>query len=77
MQLKERLPLNPTDSVRILWNPDFIRVLVAGGPHVWLGLFVGEQFKGGDRVTKKVELPANWHKLVEKYKNIVPTYVRY
>ena len=28
-------------------------------------------------VTKRIELPANWDKLVEKYRDIVPTYVRY
>ncbi len=74
---KEWLPLNPMDSMRILRDPDWIRVLVAGGPGNFLGLFVGAVHEGMDWVTKKVELPANWDKLVEKYKNIVPTYARY
>jgi hypothetical protein len=29
------------------------------------------------KVVVKVEFSANWHKLVKRYKNIVPTCVRY
>ena len=28
-------------------------------------------------VTKKISLPKNWDKLVEKYKDVVPTYKAY
>ena len=30
-----------------------------------------------DFVTKKIDLPSNWDELVNKYKNVVPHYVRY
>jgi hypothetical protein len=52
-----------------------VHIIVAGGPGpCWMGLL---RAFGGKGVTQKVELPANWHKLVEKYMNIVPTYARY
>jgi hypothetical protein len=71
-----RKQLNPRASVRILslfptWC-DPVQIYVFGGPGSWVGLV-----SGGDIVTEKVELPANWDKLVKKYKNVVPTYVRY
>ena len=28
-------------------------------------------------ITKKIELPHNWDKLTEKYKNVVPVYQAY
>jgi hypothetical protein len=61
---------------RGLQDEDFILV-VAGGPGVWHGL---HQSAGGFKnsfVTKKINLPKNWDKLVAKYKNLVPNYVRY
>lgn len=72
---KERLPLNPTDFMRLFWDPDWIRVVVAGGPGGWIGLFQGDYIEGTDWVTIKVELPKNWERLVAKYKNVVPSYV--
>ena len=74
---KERLPMNPEDPVAIFWEPDWIRVIVAGGPGNFMGLVQGGMAEGMDWVTKKLELPANWDKLVKKYKDIVPTYARY
>jgi hypothetical protein len=61
---------------RGLQNEDFILV-VAGGPGVWQGLL---QSAGGFKnsfVSRKINLPKNWDKLVAKYKNLVPNYVRY
>jgi hypothetical protein len=49
-----------------------VRVVVCGGPGSWIVLT-----KGGKGLTKKIELPAEWDKLVKKYKNLVPTYGRY
>ena len=74
---EKKLPINPQDSVSILNNPDSIRVLVTGGPGNWISLLLGPPSKSSDWVTKKVELPANWDKLVQKYKGIVPTYAHY
>ncbi len=66
-----------TDSFQILQitqrNPEPVQVYVFGGFGSWLGFLQG----GPTPVITKVELPANWGKLVAKYKNIVPTYVRY
>ena len=52
-----------------------VQVIVAGGPGpCWMGML---KAFGGKGVTQKVELPANWDKLVAKYRNLVPTYSRY
>jgi hypothetical protein len=70
--------VNREDTMRILRDPSWIRVVVAGGPGKFMGLHGGvviDPFQ--DWVTKKVELPAKWDSLVKKYKNLVPTYVRY
>jgi hypothetical protein len=59
-----------------LKNEDFM-IVIAGGPGVWHGLL---QSAGGFEnyfVTKKINLPRNWEKLQAKYKNLVPTYVKY
>jgi hypothetical protein len=74
---RERPAMNPEDPVLALHGPDSIRILVAGGSG---GLMVDVATGGsitGNWVTKKVQLPANWNKLVEKYKALVPTHVRY
>ncbi len=62
-----------------LFIPEWVRVLVAGEPANTMGLAIGLHMGGRNRqfVTKKLQLPANWDKLVEKYRNLVPTYVRY
>jgi hypothetical protein len=49
-----------------------LRLVVAGGGQNQIGVYRG--FGG---ITKKINLPANWDKLVAKYKDIVPTYVMY
>ncbi|MBI4321609.1 MAG: hypothetical protein HY675_24200 [Chloroflexi bacterium] len=76
--LWQRPPHHPQDSMAILNSPDWIRVVVAGGPSGNLGLVQGGSAeRGNEWVTKKVELPADWDKLVEKYSNLVPRYVQY
>ncbi|MFC1932445.1 hypothetical protein ACFLXU_02285, partial [Chloroflexota bacterium] len=79
-----RGPIDPQDSVSIMGNPDLIKLLVAGGAGgLAVGLIAGGYNPArwgtipGQRVIKKVELPANWNKLVQKYKDMVPIYVRY
>ena len=54
-------------------DPDPVQVYVFGGFGSWMGFLQG----GPPPITKKVELPENWAQLVKKYKNVVPTYVRY
>ncbi|MFH1651299.1 MAG: hypothetical protein ABID87_04270 [Chloroflexota bacterium] len=81
---KWRLASEPTDPIRILNNPEWIRVLVTGGPGNHIGLLTGggaaakgESPTGMDWVTRKVTLPANWDALVKKYKNLVPVWARH
>jgi hypothetical protein len=69
--------LNPQEYVSIIRqtvNKEPVLLFVAGGSGTRIGLFAG-----GPRpwVTQKVELPANWEKLIAKYKNLVPSYLRY
>jgi hypothetical protein len=58
---------------------DALMIVVAGGPGVWYGLFKssGGGILGNDFVSKKIQLPKNWKRLVEKYKDFVPTYESY
>lgn len=65
------------DSAPLLENPAWIRIIVAGGPGNFTGMYGGSCWEGGDWVTHKVNLPAGWNSLVNKYKNIVPTYAMY
>jgi hypothetical protein len=52
-----------------------VHIIVAGGPGpCWMGLLKAFKGKG---VTQKVELPPNWGKLVQKHRDIVPTYAAY
>jgi len=54
-------------------------ILVAGGPGSFIGLLrsVGPGFFNNALVTKKIELPKNWDKLVAKYSNLKPIYEKY
>jgi hypothetical protein len=54
-------------------QPNPIQIFVAGGWGSWTGLISG----GQGITTVKIELPANWDKLVAKYRNVVPTYAKY
>jgi hypothetical protein len=54
-------------------NPDPVQVFVFGGFGSWMGFLQG----GPSPIVKKIDLPGNWAQLVKKYKNVVPTYVRY
>ena len=74
---KEFETLANTDSMPLIISPDGVSIIVCGKFSSWIGLATGSYLSGGVFVTKKVELPANWKNLVEKYKDIVPTYIRY
>jgi hypothetical protein len=52
-------------------------IVVAGGPGAWMGMFRSVGGIENDFVTTKIDLPKNWDKLVEKYKNVIPTYAGY
>jgi len=54
-------------------DPEPVQIVVYGGFGSWMGFLQG----GPSPITKKADLPKNWVQLVNKYKNIVPNYVRY
>ena len=60
-------------------NPEDLMIVVAGGPGAFSAHLrsAGGSMMGSGFVTKKIELPKNWDRLVAKYKNLVPTYFRY
>jgi hypothetical protein len=69
--------LKPDDLVPILQadhrGPPVVKIYVFGGYGSWVGITSG----GGDIRTEKAELPKNWDSLVKKYRDVVPSYVRY
>jgi hypothetical protein len=50
-----------------------VQIYCIGGFGSWMGFLQG----GPQPVTVKVELPKAWDRVVAKYKNLVPSYVRY
>ncbi len=54
-----------------------LMILVAGGPGAWMGMLRSVGGIKNDFVTKKIDLPRNWDKLVAKYRNVVPNYIKY
>jgi len=56
---------------------DELMIVVAGGPGAWIGLLRSAGGWENSFVSRKIDLPKDWDKLVAKYKNIVPTYVGY
>jgi hypothetical protein len=77
-QLPTKLPFQPQDPIRLIQNTDCITIVVAGGPGAFLGFLRGSGGGFGNSfVTHKIELPANWSKLVEKYKGMTPTHTLY
>ena len=61
-------------STRRFWNDDHMFIVVAGAQ--WGVAITGGGDHGGPSCTK-VELPANWDELVEKYKHIKANYLDY
>jgi hypothetical protein len=68
---------NQLPSIRQTVDIDNLMILVAGGPGAWMGLHRSAGGFGNALVTKKIELPKNWDKLVAKYKGLVPNYEKY
>ena len=73
----EAVPSNAMDPVAIVPSPEHLKVLVTGGPGAFLGLVCGSGMVGASFVTKAIRLPANWAKLVAKYRTYLPNYERY
>ena len=76
---KATASLSSQDPRRMMVDPEGLIVVVAGGPGAFIGRLAsaGGATMGNSFVTKTIELPANWDKLVARYKNVVPTYARY
>ncbi|MFC1945989.1 hypothetical protein ACFLW1_02190 [Chloroflexota bacterium] len=75
---KEWAPVDAAESMPIIRDTGWLRVVVVGGVSVIIGIFIGAgERSGGEWVTHRVELPANWEKLVERYKDVVPNYISY
>lgn len=72
------LLLNPEDAIPIVSDATELRVIVAGGAGMFLGILAGSGLVGGPYpITKEVELPTRWEHLVERYSDVVPSYMRY
>jgi hypothetical protein len=73
---EQREKLSPKDMVPIYQaggkEPDPIQIYVMGG----FGAHVG-MASGGSMSTEKIELPKGWEKLVAKYRDMEPNYIRY
>jgi hypothetical protein len=73
--------MNLSDTVPVLPEKDWIRVIVAGGQGAIVGQFIGPPAgasgEGMTWITTKVDLPGNWESLAAKYKDLAPKYVRY
>jgi hypothetical protein len=65
-------PIQPTKP-----SLDDLMIVVAGGPGAWIGLLRSAGGWDNSFVTRKIDLPRNWDKLVAKYRNIVPAYAGY
>jgi hypothetical protein len=74
---KDRIPMRETDEVQVFRDPGAIRIIVGGGAGAFVGVLSGGGVVPGGVTSKKINLPVNWNKLVAKYKNMVPTYVKY
>jgi hypothetical protein len=74
---KGKISARDTDTVALIRDLRFIRIMVGGGPGAFIAHTVGGGATPGKKQTQKIELPANWDKLVKKYKNIVPAYAKY
>jgi hypothetical protein len=74
---KGRLTPRENETVAIVRDPEFMRIIVAGGPGAFVGQVAGGGPTPGQKATQVIELPQNWSKLVAKYRDVVPTYIRY
>lgn len=74
---KELIPFTNSDSVPLITGDDQVIIVVSGKYSSYIGLAMGVFLPWYTFLTKKVELPANWTQLIKKYKDVVPTYIRY
>jgi len=72
-EIQRTRPPVPATGIGRLSDTEGARVVVAGGPGAWIGLVLGV----GRWVSRPVSVPANWDRLVRKYRDYVPNYLRY
>jgi hypothetical protein len=65
------------DTLPLIRDPRNIRVIVAGGPGSFIAHAIGGVPTPGRAEIQPMEFPANWDKLVKKYRNVMPNHVRY
>lgn len=53
-------------------SADDLMIVVAGGPGAWIGLLRSAGGWENSFVTRKIDLPRNWDKLLAKYKTVIP-----
>ena len=58
-------------------DSDGLMIVVAGGPGAWMGMLRSVGGIENGFITRKIELPRNWDKLLAKYRNVVPVYKPY
>jgi hypothetical protein len=66
-----------TPILPVVPNTNDLMIVVAGGPGAWIGLLRSAGGWENSFVSRKIDLPRNWDKLVSKYRNVIPTYVEY
>ena len=59
------------------YNTSELMLLVAGGPGAWMATLRSVGGIQNTFVTKQIELPRNWDKVVAKYRNVIPMYAEY
>jgi hypothetical protein len=64
-------------AVPVIRDPQFIKIIVGGGPGAFIAQLAGGGATPGRKEIQKIDLPKNWDNLVAKYKNVVPTYAKY
>ena len=74
---KNRVPMRSNDLVPMVKDPDSITIIVAGGPGAFIGMLTPAILHLAGKMMEKITLPANWDKLVAKYKDVIPSYARY
>jgi hypothetical protein len=72
-ELQRTRPEPPATGIGRLSGPESAQVVCAGGPGAWIGLVTGV----GRWVSRPIELPADWDRLVKQYRDYVPNYLRY
>jgi len=74
---KMLIPFTDNEGMPLIIGDNKVIVVVSGKFSSYVALAIGTFTPRRTFITRKVELPAKWRQLVEKYKDIVPTYARY